>query len=299
MMITTIMLKGLIKKVAHMPVDQTFYLWCLFKNRHPFYHLDPRLHMRQFSPLPLPDVIDWKGSPSRILSNIFWMKLPWDHMVEELKEIRVMDTGCGSGKYGELLNTYSGGRIAHYTGIDIYEHPDWQKLTVGQKFNFYTYNGKCITPFISANTNFFISQSAIEHFANDKRYFKEIKRWIDEHSSRPVMQIHLFPSAACLALYRRHGFRQYTPRTISAITRLFPDSECLLFGLGGPACNRLHDEFITKPMARRGTDDRETKSAEYVARVREAVQQDSAIAPKDPSFWALIICSNWKKPISL
>ncbi len=39
--------------------------------------------------------------------------------------------------------------------------------------------------------------------------------------NRPSILVHLMPSAACLRLYRHHGLRQYTPRTISKITRLF------------------------------------------------------------------------------
>mgnify|MGYP001574245708 CR=1 FL=1 len=265
------------------------------QNRNPDSNLDPKLHRKQFTPKLNGLEINPQSSPSRILSDLFWKELPWNRIVDELGSLFAFDTGCGSGRYGSYLNVVSQGCVTQYKGVDIYEHPNWKKLRTDPKRTVEKYDGKNITSSLPPETNFFMSQSAIEHFANDLHYFEEINQFVQTHS-QPIIQVHLFPSVACMKLYGRHGYRQYTPRTISKITRLFPTSQCFLFGLGGPACNEVHDAYMTKPLATEGVDYRKTKPEEYQQQVLNAIQADKNIAPTDPSFWALVICSNWKKP---
>lgn len=278
--------------------NNLFYLYCSFNNWKPNRNLDPRLSIRPFTPKS-PLVFDEHdmSSPSRTLCNFFWRNLPWDVIKEELGELHILDVGCGSGVYGDYLNEFSNGNIKTYTGLDIYEHPSWS-ISKSLDRQFRRFNGRSIALSIAEQTNFFMSQSAIEHFRNDLGYFKEIARFVLLHS-RPTTQVHLFPSVACMKLYGRHGYRQYTPRTISRITRMFPDAQATLFGLGGPACNRVHETYITKPLARSGKDERKTKPDEYRHAVVSAIDNDheSQAILTDPSFWALVICSHWKKPI--
>ena len=93
-----------------------------------------------------------------------------------------------------------------------------------------------------------MTQSAIEHVEADLIYFEKIKDYIRTYN-KSVIQVHLFPSSVCLRLYLFHGIRQYTPRTISKITRIFSVfSNTTLFRLGGKECIRLHYDFITKPV---------------------------------------------------
>jgi hypothetical protein len=197
-----------------------------------------------------------KSSPSRALSDLFWMQQPWARMQQELGEIHIVDTGCGSGRYGIELQRDSNGRIASYTGLDELPHADWAQVMKQHPFiTLQQADSAQFASLIPADTNLFISQSAIEHFPEDLTYFRQLRDFIAAHP-RPTLQIHLFPSAACLRLYRFHGVRQYTPRTVSAITRLFPDSRCTLFELGGAACNALHWDYITRPVLVDNLDDR-------------------------------------------
>ncbi|MBI5793782.1 hypothetical protein HZA87_01705, partial [Candidatus Uhrbacteria bacterium] len=282
------------KRIQQSIVNQLFYFYCRFRHTQPLVDLDPNLKIRSFFPLRIPTYLDERSSPSRILSNLFWRDLPWQRIFEELGELSILDTGCGSGSYGDYVNECSNGKVKQYIGLDVYEHPSWNSPHTLNK-RFHLFDGKSITPFIPDNGNFFMSQSAIEHFANDRHYFEEIASFIQSHP-RSMLQVHLFPSVACMKLYGRHGYRQYTPRKVSKITRLFPASESFLFGLGGPACNRVHSDYITEPLVREGLDYRKTKPEEYQQKVLEAIQIDKNIAPTDPSFWALVICSNWNKP---
>jgi hypothetical protein len=119
-------------------------------------------------------------------------------------------------------------------------------------------------------------------------------------TSNNVIQIHLFPSSAQLKLGLFHGIRQYTLRTISKITRIFNDfSYSVLFGLGGNECNSLHWNFITKPRLARIGDLRETKTNEYNKRLINAIRNDMNKHQKYPTFYALVIHSNWKEKIFL
>lgn len=274
-------------------INGLFSLWCSIQNKNPFLDVDQRLHIQHFFP-NVKQNFETDGSPSRVLSNLFWRELPWNLIKQELGELHILDTGCGSGSYGDYLDTCSNGNVARYVGLDVYEHPSWKTSTSPNR-EFHRFNGRSIAPHIPADTNFFMSQSAIEHFPNDHRYFKDVQKFVDSRT-RPLLQIHLFPSVACLHLYGRHGYRQYTPRTVSKNTRLFPTSQCILFGLGGPACNRVHKTFITDPLKTEGVDHRKTKSLEYQQELMRAIEQDKNVSPTDPSFWALVICSNWKLP---
>jgi len=239
-----------------------------------------------------------KSSPSRKLSDLFWQQLPWQLIATELKHINIFDTGCGSGNYGIKLNSYSKGHIGSYTGIDLSQHDNWNTLTnIYPNFQFRSISSDDILNEIPFETNFIISQSAIEHFEHDLYYFEQIREFIGK-TSKNTIQIHLFPSSSCLKLYGRHGVRQYTPRTISKITRLFQGfSYSLVYELGGRECNSLHWEFITKPLSQGIGDLRETQTHTYDKRLRQAIVADGKKSYGEPSFYALVIHSNWKNMI--
>lgn len=239
-------------------------------------------------------------SPSRKLSDFFWMKLPWEDIRQELGEIHVLDTGCGSGNYALRLQSFSGGRISGYTGMDICSHANWKRLmAVHEWINLKVHDSVSISPSIPEQTNLIISQSAIEHFEEDISYFLEIRKYI-ENAQRDVIQIHLFPSSSCLFLYLLHGVRQYTPRSAATIARLFKKySYAVLYRLGGKSCNKLHFNYITKPLLlKMGNDFRQTRQELYDLAMKESIRRD--MESKDDnsaSFYALVIHSNWSQKI--
>ncbi len=168
-----------------------------------------------------------------------------------------------------------------------------------KNIRFYQLDSTNIIDYIPRTTNLFITQSAIEHFDEDLHFFEQIRDFI-LMTSNNVIQIHLFPSSAQLKLGLFHGIRQYTLRTISKITRIFNDfSYSVLFGLGGNECNSLHWNFITKPRLARIGDLRETKTNEYNKRLINAIRNDMNKHQKYPTFYALVIHSNWKEKIFL
>jgi len=276
-----------------------YWIFNWANNLFPYKNIDEKLEIRDFKCKNLKkkwSKLYLKSSPSRKLSDLFWINLPWSKIKEELKEINILDIGCGSGNYGQRLVNFSNNNISGYKGIDIYENENWAKLEKKYSFfRFEKFDGINITKNIPKDTNFFMTQSAIEHFDEDLDFFKQIKDYIISFKNN-VIQIHLFPSKVCLYLYRYHGARQYTPRTISKVTKLFKDfSSTILYNLGGDFCNYLHYNYIINPLKKRGVDMRDTKPQEYDKLLFKSIKKDMTHSSKLPTFYALIINSNWNK----
>lgn len=278
-----------------------------FLNNSYFPHHFNGFHIEKFTPeisesdrLKIPD----KASPSRFLSDLFWMKLNWNLIRSELGEIHVFDSGAGSGKYGIKINEFSNG-ITSYLGLDLSPNDEWQDLMENHAYiKMKQHHSDDILSAIPENKNMFITQSAIEHFKHDLLYFRQIRQFIDKKQS-PVIQVHIFPSAACLKLYGLHGVRQYTPRTVSSIVGLFNGTEHIstLCNLGGRNCNELHYRYITEPfiVSKGMVDYRDTRTDEYKHLLADAVRKDMAEADQNhmsaPSFYALVIQSYFKQSV--
>ncbi len=265
-------------------------------------HADPCLNIQHFCPDYRPedrDALQEKASPSRKLSDLFWLKMAWPVIQEELGDIHVCDVGCGKGGYAARLQAFSGDRLHAYRGLDMEAQSQWESVTAEHPFaTFATHDSAQILPAIPEHTNFFMTQSAIEHFDEDLTFFDQLAQFI-ERRGRNTIQMHLFPSAPCLWLYLRHGVRQYTPRTVSKIIRRFNGhpSYAVLYGLGGPACNRVHHRFITQPISTRLVDRRDTETDRYLQECERALQQDLARPNRHPSFYALAIHSHYNQRI--
>lgn len=244
------------------------------------------------------DKIIANNSPSRMINELFWIKFPWMRVKEELSDINILSTGCGSGAYGERLLNYSNSKISHFTGIDILEHPNWKILEEKyDHFKFFRGDSKEIFDYIPKGTNFFITQSALEHFSEDLTFFKEIRDYI-KSTNKNIIQIHTFPSRVCLHLYRFHGIRQYTLPSIAKITNLFKDfSYSVLYNLGGDYCNYLHYKYLTNHPLRKKTFLRDLKPDEYRKLLYLSIKKDMMSPQQNPNFYALIIHSNYKNKI--
>jgi SAM-dependent methyltransferase len=239
------------------------------------------------------------SSPSRKLSDLFWIQLPWAAIQAELGEIHALDIGCGSGNHGVRLLRLCSGRLRSYTGIDVRLHQQWTEHERNHPgFKFYRANCLDLGSVASDHTNLLTSQSALEHFEDDMRLFQQIRR-LAAHARSAIIQIHLIPSSACLRLYGLHGVRQYTARTASYITWLFRAfSYCRLYRLGAEHCNRLHWQAITKPTLGEGIGDyRSQGTRAYDECVRAAILADNEGSRLDPSFYALVIHSNCRRTI--
>jgi hypothetical protein len=275
-------------------LQKVLYLFLNWVNNlFPYRNVDKRIKFKDFGELPWQ--AEWEhtyasSSPARKACDLFWRSLPWKQIESDLGEIHVFDTGCGHGNYSTRLQSGSRGRIKSYAGIDAKRRPNWSELEKeNPRFKFIETTSNNILPLIPKETTLFVTQSAIEHFDDDLVFFEQIKKFIDT-SGKPVMQIHLFPGAATLPLYLFHGLRQYTPRTISKITRLFPQAKFELYGLGGRESRKLHWKYFTWPVLITRKYTKPTfEVSQYEEELRAAVARDAKERVYSPLFWALII----------
>jgi SAM-dependent methyltransferase len=238
-------------------------------------------------------------SPSRAFCDLFWAHLPWAVLEERLGPIRMLDLGCGSGRYAEKFQTWSGRRLAQYTGVDLQTRAEWAAIANANPFaTFQSADIEQIDRVLPPDVNLIVSQSTLEHVRNDALVFEKIHAHAHA-SGRPLLQLHAVPSAACLRLYLWHGYRQYTRRTISTLTAPFADcSTRRLIALGGDACNALHWDYITWPlMIRRAGDRRDAEPERYRAALGDAIATDIARRSAHPAFYVLLIDSNGRDPL--
>ncbi len=288
-------------KGLNFPEKLAYLILNFVNNLFPYWNIDKRIQFKSFGDLNWQrewDKTYQTSSVGRRLSDLFWRALPWEKIKEELGEIHVFDTGCGQGNYGVRISDGSGGRISSYTGVDAKKRTNWAVLKEKyQNFHFIESTSNDIRPLIPEETNFFITQSAIEHFDQDILFFEQIREHVAK-SDKPIIQVHIFPARATLPLYLFHGIRQYTPRNVSKITKLFDQSHIYLYGLGGNMGKKVHWKYFTWPLLiLRGQATWSKDVKKYDAEVREAIKSDLAHPSKSPIFWALIIHSNSKKKI--
>lgn len=236
--------------------------------------------------------IDAAASPARRLCDLFWLLLPWQQIASELNgSVHALEIGCGPGRYGLLVDECLGNSLAEYVGLDMTRHPEWDDLQRNSKIKVVCTDSGNTRQYL-ADANLIITQSALEHFEEDLVFFRQIADYIAT-ANRPIIQLHLMPSSACLTTFPWHGVRQYTPRTISRITRLFGlETSKRLYFLGSIACNRIHRQYITYPRLLGKGDQRQDHLAAYDRELRRAVHQDD-IAPKrnEACFLALVLQS--------
>ncbi len=236
-----------------------------------------------------------ESSAARKLSDLFWMTLDWQEIKKGVGDIHVFDTGCGSGNYGDRIIDWSKGEVKSYTGVDAKPRKNWESLEKKHKdFHLISSRSTDISALIPEETNFYMTQSAIEHFDSDLVFFEQIKADIEKKKKKAI-QVHLFPGAATLPLYLFHGLRQYNPRTISKITRLFDSSYSFeLIGLGGNRAKIVHFKYFTWPvliMRKSLSKPVIENPLIYDIELRSAIAKDMEKPSISPIFWALIIRS--------
>ena len=130
-------------------------------------------------------------SPSRALSNFFWMALPWQQIRLALGgQIHLLDIGCGTGKYFQLLQKWGGHTLDTYHGIDIRKSHHWAQISQDNPgVRFKVMEPPLAEADIEPNTNFIMTQSSVEHFEFDSRFFLELRKFLD-NSSKPLIQVH-------------------------------------------------------------------------------------------------------------
>jgi hypothetical protein len=260
-------------------------------NRLPLARLDNSLVYKDFQVSDIDRVwsnIETSSSPARKLCDLFWFNLPLRSWEKKLGGMRAIEIGCGSGTYGFLLNKILAGRV-QYRGVDIKPHPGWEAYKHNLAYDFKVADSADIGIYLE-DANFIFTQSALEHFEEDLTFFHQIANFVAE-SQYPIVQLHLIPSASCIATFAWHGIRQYTPRNVSKITRLFPDTtKKTLYRLGSTRCNDVHRRWISDARWRGRNDRREQDLRTYDQELKQAVREDMKNADRlEACFYALLL----------
>lgn len=267
----------------------------LFLNRlnnfMPGLFLDSRIEQSYFSQFDLKGFKIGDRSPSRLLSDLFWKNLNWKWLKDSVGGLRVLDLGCGRGGYLKNWVEFSDGLLDDYHGIDPSFKEQWR--TLSETYPFAKFEAKAavsLKPEDLDTRTLILSQSVIEHIEDDLNFFRMLANYLGRRA-RPLIQIHLVPSAPCLEKYLYHGVRQFTPRTLSRITKLFSESKIDLLSMGGTYCNKVHLRYITHPIFKFGTGDRRKSELQsYQVALNEAVVRDLEERKlQNPSFYALIL----------
>jgi SAM-dependent methyltransferase len=229
-------------------------------------------------------------SPSRVMSNIFWEQLDWRLIRAKLSgEIRVLEVGCGTGRYGEKLNQLAS--INSYKGVDIEAREGWE-LNQPDHFSFQRASFEDFSS-VTSRQNLIITQSALEHFDQDLQFFGSIGNYA-KTCNFPLVSIHLFPSPICLFTFLFHGIRQYNRKSILKLIRSSGMQQIVnLYILGGPRSNLFHFIQITlrSVIFRRPLSSKSMSS--YVSKMSRVLVRDSKSRSKfSPSFYALILAWN-------
>lgn len=280
-------------------IQRVAWIACnLFNNSFPRVRVDKKLYELMFSLTESQlnetwDCIAPTASPARRLCDLFWMNCPWGALLNELGKVSALEVGCGSGVYGRLLGRLLGDSLTQYIGVDIEADEQWKEYATDRRFAFNVGRASDAFKYLPGS-NLILTQSALEHFEEDLLYFSHVSEYV-RASKNPILQVHLVPSASCIATFPWHGVREYTPRTLSKITRLFgAETQRYLFALGDSGCNRVHREFITWPNLRHGVDLRHAQNSQYQQELRAAILNDFNGRVRSPAFYALVLASNFK-----
>ena len=234
-------------------------------------------------------------SVSRFLSDSFWGCIDYNYLRDMLgSNLRVVDVGCGSGKYRNTLKLSDNDT---YLGVDISRSPLWSELVEdGVTFRQTSYlNVEEYLP----NINLLITQSAIEHFEFDLLFFKEIQNYVKK-SGQPLIQIHLFPAKAGLWTGLLHGIRQYNLRMVLRIVRASKvQHPCLLILLGGKNSNKFHWNTVTKNLFTHKYDEVFKVKNGYIEGMLKSIEKDRKQKnPKKTTFFALVSQHNIETPLT-
>ena len=211
------------------------------------------------------------------LSNLFWLNLPGQAIRSELGRIRLLDIGCGSGRYFRVLDQQLGW-VESYIGIDAARKPDIDALEKDLRARFVLGKAEEVDESVLADRNLIFSQSALEHVEYDLLCLRRLAE-IAKVKDTPTLHLHLLPSALMFRQYGPHGYRGYDSQAIKAIAEEFAGfAEVTLYTLGGPRCVEVHCDFIFDCFDSGKRDRRKWYRARYVEALKAAIAGDMAEA---------------------
>ena len=117
--------------------------------------------------------------------------------------LKVIDLGCGDGRYYKWIKRINNNKDFDYLGIDRKENTLWNKSQA--KVKFLVKDIKSIEDLnLPIQPNLIFSQSVLEHAKNDKLLLSLISK-----KYPTVKQLHILPGSISGINYLAHGYRRY------------------------------------------------------------------------------------------
>ncbi|MBN2289527.1 MAG: class I SAM-dependent methyltransferase [Candidatus Glassbacteria bacterium] len=183
----------------------------------------------------LPDPGGSTASPGRRqIDRFFLSELP---RLLPLRELDVLDLGCGSGYLAGLLA--QAGYRGNYLGLDLRIN-DTAASPPGDNLKVSFQAGDIGSFRTDRLFDLVVSVSTLEHLADDRTAVCKAGRLLKPGG----LQVHVCPAFWALFLYLSHGWRQYNP---GRLKYLFGSRDYRVYRLGGAFSFLLHLLFITVP----------------------------------------------------
>ncbi len=231
-------------------------------------------------PVPLGRAAESReASPSRVMVTAFF-----DMAARQLaphfraREVTMLDLGCGSG--GAVLPSFErAGFRGRYIGLDIAAHPRFAAQRSGAftrelvLADVHAFDVSRLPPI-----DLLVSATALEHIRDDAGAIRRLESRLSAHGA----QAHYVPGGAALAMYRAHGWRQYSA---ACVRDLFPSGE--IYRAGGWFSNALHVATITRAEPGRSLRDRHAHA--YVALRTLSLIGDRLIGNAAASMYGVVV----------
>lgn len=192
------------------------------------------------------------------------------------RDIAVFDIGCGSGYARRILGElgYSGA----YTGLDIVHERRFDDVIAPSFVS--TFVESAIESYPPHRTyDFVMSNTALEHVESATAAVAKAHELAGEHG----VEIHIVPSWWSFFLYLWHGYRHYTPRSLS---RLFAGSDYTIYRLGGAFSLKAQFWFVTIPERYLGTS---LRTRPWYPRFARTMIRLDRFVPLCPMGYAVIV----------
>lgn len=150
------------------------------------------------------------NSPQRVLNNYVLLGLLKSNF-KETKKIKVLDLGCGDGSLLDLLDECF--LDYEYIGVDKTVSKNWEEKNT-KKIKFIQSDISEILEIDKFEPDLVISHAVLEHVKYDLRAIKLV---FEKFSNSK--HLHLVPGVGSFFSYRKHGYRRYSKRLLTKISK--------------------------------------------------------------------------------
>lgn len=175
-------------------------------------------------------------TPSRQINLDFLESLNFSRLRAWLGPVHVADIGCGRGDYAARFLAMG---AESYHGVDVLARDEWE-CCGHPSVTFERVECGRHPLELPHRCNLIFSQSALEHVRWDVSLMEDVARHC-QAAGHPVLQLHLVPGPASIALYGAHGWRVYGAGQVARLIAPFSDdAEACVWGMGSAAARQLH-----------------------------------------------------------